>query len=496
MSVNTSLNRLADDAFGPAEARHLLRRAAFGPEPGQADRLAAMGLPAAVDQFVDDERPAEDDLPQPAVDPDLLRPYTQEERRALQAARRAGDQATLDRFTAERQRRLNRDRAMFRGLQEWWLDVMLRTPRPLHENLALLWHSHFATRHRNVRNTYHMFQQNALFRTHAIGSFARLVRGIVRDPAMLRFLNNDRNRRSQPNENLARELMELFTLGEGNYAEHDIREAARALTGYHVEHNDFRFNQRQHDHGPKAILGRRDRFNGDELATHLLRRNACAQFVAFKLYRHFVADVTLDRITPAQASVVRQLGALVRQSDYRIAPVLKALFESQHFYDASVVGQRIKSPVQMLVGTVRMTGCPARQPRLWRIAMDQLGQTLFDPPSVAGWDGGRSWVNTSTLFTRQNLCLYLLTGHSAAGPRNRDHEPFDPTPLVADLPDRSPAAVVNALVNQLVGDHVPAARREPLVRELQRRTDGGGLNAESLTALLVLITTMPEYQLC
>ncbi|MEX0654295.1 MAG: DUF1800 domain-containing protein [Phycisphaeraceae bacterium] len=502
MAVNTSLNPLADDEFGLPQARHLLRRTAFGPEPGRARMLADMGLDAAVDALADYHDLPTDALPMPDADPDLIRPPTPEERRERAVARRQGDQDTLDRFNTERLRRRYQDREMLQQLQQWWLELMIRTPRPLEENLTLLWHDHFATRHRNVRSTYQMLQQNAMLRRAAAGNFADLALGIVRDPAMLRFLNNDRNRSAEPNENLARELMELFTLGVGNYTEQDIQEAARALTGYHVQHNDFHFNVRQHDHGPKQILGRRERFDGDGLTLHLLRQNACAQFVAYKLYRYFVADVDPDRASADQVAVIRDLGTLVRRHEYRLAPVLKTIFKSQHFYDAAVVGRKIKSPAQLLVGTVRMMRTPPREPKALRITMMHLGQELFDPPSVAGWDVGRAWVNTSTLFTRQNLCLYLLTGHPAVAGASNDRQPYDPTPLVAHLPDeqRTPERVVDELVDQLVGDHIPAPRREPLVRELQRRAGSGGagqrVTADALVPVLVLITTMPEYQLC
>ncbi|MFA9479875.1 DUF1800 family protein [Phycisphaerales bacterium AB-hyl4] len=496
MAVNTSFSRLADDDFGPAQARHLLRRAAFGPEPGQSAKLVEIGLDAAVDQLVDYQT-INWRLPNAQVDPDLMRPYTPEEQRRRQQARRAGDQDTLDRLIEERLRRLGQDRAMFHELQQWWLDVMLRTPRPLEENLTLLWHDHFATRHRNVRSTFQMYQQNMLFRQHANRSFADLAFGIVRDPAMLRFLDNNLNRRSNPNENLARELMELFTLGEGNYTEQDIKEAARALTGYHVDHNDFHFNQRAHDGGQKTILGRRTSFDGDTLVRHLLQQNASALFVAYKLYRHFVADVIPDRATPTQVAAIRRLATLVRRNEYRLAPVLKTLFKSQHFYDAAIVGKKIKSPTQLAAGSVRMMNTPHRDAGALRATMEQLGQAYFDPPSVAGWDVGRAWVNTSTLFTRQNLCLYLLTGHPAVPRASRNSRPYDPMPLIAHLPeaDRTPEKVINDLVDQLVGDHIPADRRTSLVRDLERRA-GATVRADALVPALVLITTMPEYQLC
>ncbi|HEX7009129.1 MAG TPA: DUF1800 domain-containing protein, partial [Phycisphaeraceae bacterium] len=419
MSSSSGLDPIDPRQFGTAQAQHLLQRAGFGGTPQQVAQLVQMGLDQAVDHLVNFRDVPEDHLPPPQVDPDVIRPLNEEERQAYRIARTRQDTQAIDKFRRMFQERRRQDYRMYQQLGPWWIDRMIRTPRPLQEKLVLLWHGHFATRYRNVRDAYLMYQQNAFFREHC-DNFARLASGIVRDPAMLRFLDNDRNINRRPNENLARELMELFTLGEGRYSERDIKEAARALTGYHFQDNDFAFHPRLHDHGEKTILGQRSQFDGDELVRLLLRQPACLGFVAYKLYRHFVADVEggPEGLDAAQRDVVKRMAFLLRRHEYRLGPVLRTLFKSRHFYDPSVMGRQIKSPVQLLVGSVRMLGTPTRDMQTLSLTLRMMGQTLFDPPSVAGWDGGRAWINTATLLVRQNVCVYLITGKHPIRPQS------------------------------------------------------------------------------
>ena len=459
--------------------------------------MVRLGLARAVDRLVDYEQVSAHRLPDPPADPDIMHPPTRQQRMALRRARRNDNQAVIDAYRKERLEMRRKDRRMFRDIQRWWLRIMHDTPRPMQEKLVLLWHGHFATRYRGVRDAYLMYQQNALFRAEAAGDFTDLARGIVRDPAMIKFLNNDRNYRGRPNENLARELMELFTLGEGHYTERDIKEAARALTGYHVDDDDFAFRQRAHDPREKRILGRTAEFDGDTLVQHLLRQRSCPYFVAFKLYRHFVADVgdTLDEVPRDRRPVILRLGALVKRNNYRLAPVLKTLLKSRHFYDAHNVGRKVKSPVQLVIGTARTLGAPLRSENNALQAMNLMGQELFNPPSVAGWDTGRAWINTSTLFARQNLCTYMLTGkHPTEGGWTRGEIDFDPLPLIRDLPVKDAHTVVDFFVDLMLGEHIPRQRRAPLVTFMQQRDKG--LTRDSVVALLLLITAMPEYQLC
>ncbi|MFK7788111.1 MAG: DUF1800 family protein, partial [Phycisphaeraceae bacterium] len=244
MPINASLSPIRDADFGPAQTRHLLSRAGYGVTPQGLKQWQAVSLNKAVDQLVDYDAVSLEDLEPADLDPDIIRPLTTEERRAFIKARRDKDLKAQNEFRRMRVAANAEDRRMHAALQRWWVERLAQTPRPTEERLTMLWHGHFATRHRDVRDAFLMQQQNAFFREHANGSFADLASGIVQDPAMIKFLNNDQNKKQRPNENLARELMELFTLGEGHYTEDDIKQGARALTGYHFDDNEFVLNER------------------------------------------------------------------------------------------------------------------------------------------------------------------------------------------------------------------------------------------------------------
>jgi hypothetical protein len=496
MSMNYSLSPIVDNRFDRAAARHLLWRAGYAGTPAELTELQAMGLDRAVAHLVDYRAIDLSALPEIDLDPTILRKRTPEERERYRTARREGDQDTLDEFRRQGQQARAADRKQFAKLRDWWLGRMLRTPRPAEERLVLLWHGHFASSYRAVRDAYLLQQQQALFREHANGSFADLARGIVRDPAMLKYLNNDRNHKNRPNENLARELMELFTLGVGNYSERDIKEGARALTGFGVDDDDFILRDRQHDPEPKTILGRTGNFNGDDFVEILLRHDACARFVALKLYDHFVADVgdVYEDVPRDRRRVIEAIATRLIRHDYQVQPVLEILFKSQHFHDPENVGRKIKDPTQLLVGTVRGLGTPTRQHRALVESMNAMGQSLLEPPTVDGWDGGRSWINTSTLFVRQNLCTYLISGKHPVQRYKRGEINYEPEQLLVGLDDRSPAAVTDHLLDHLVGTQTPEPRRQPLRRFMAERNQG--VTNDSLVALLCLITAMPEYQLC
>ncbi|MEM1354439.1 MAG: DUF1800 domain-containing protein [Planctomycetota bacterium] len=497
MPLNTSLNPLSDRDFGIAQARHLLVRVGLGANPVEVRRVQRLGLTRAVRELVEYQRVEVGDLVEADTDPDIIQTLSAEEVRELTQARRSGDRAAIDQFTRRRVAAQAEDRRAHASLQAWWVGRMIDTPRPAEENLTLLWHGHFASRHRDVRDAYLMQQQNAMFRRYANGSFEDLARGIVRDPAMIKFLNNDRNNRRRPNENLSRELMELFTLGEGHYTEADIKEGARALTGYHVDDNDFAFRRFAHDSGDKTILGRTDDFDGDGFVQLLLRQQACSRFVALKLYRHLVADVSddWDLVPSEHRDVIDRLARQLRGSGYELKPVLTTLLRSRHFYDRQVVGKKIKSPVQVVVGTARTLGTPTRDERGLVRALRAMGQDLFEPPSVAGWPGGRSWINTSTLFLRQNTNVYQITGSATNRAFNKDNMAYDPMHLLQGCSDPGdPGKVVDHLADALLGEHLSPTRREPLQRFMAERTKG--VTADSVVGLLLLITAMPEYQLC
>lgn len=481
------LSPIPDRDFDFWSAAHLLRRAGFGGTPEEIGLLQAAGNEAAVARLVSYEPHPDDDH---RAASDIMRPQTPDERAAIARAREIGDEATIERARRDRQNRQRRDRAQLRGLRRWWFERMVRTPNPLEEKMTLFWHGHYATGYRTIEDSWHMLAQNRLFRAYAVGDARRLAAGILRDPAMVRYLDGQRNVRGNPNENLARELMELFILGEGNgYTERDIKEVARCLTGLDIEDDVVVFHEPRHDTGLKTVLGRRGRFTGDDVLQVLFARPEAAVFLAEKLYRFFVNDAPGPRSRDAKQTI-GGIAKLLRRHDFELAPVLTRLFASRHFHDPANRGAIIKSPTQLLVEAIRSLGTPIRDLDGLLDDADRMGQSLFQPPSVKGWDGGRSWINTATLFVRQNAVVDLLVGK---GP---DAEAYEAERLVAHLAadgDPDPETTVAYLLRFCLG-------REPHPdREAELRTFlagvGDRVDRDRIVAMLAIITALPEYQL-
>lgn len=503
-----------DEAFGPREAGALLRRAGLGAPLEDAHRLAELGVAKAVDTLVNyantpDPSPPRDDQ----FDRSVIRPPDEATRRAFQQARARRDEEAIARLRTAREEMERRDREQMGEIRRWWVERIIATPRPHEEKLTLFWHGHFATSYRKVQNSYHLYLQNQTFRKHGAGSFADLLRAMIRDPAMLAWLDNHTSNLRAPNENLAREILELFTLGPGNYTETDIKEGARALTGYTFEGNDFLFRREWHDPNPKRLFRTNSRYDGDAFVDLILQQQACAPFLAHALYRFFV-----DSETPAQPGdapadtkrVVASLAAMLRSTNYQIRPALTRLFMSRHFYEKAATTTHIKSPVEIVVGTLRTLRTPPRDARLLLDAMARSGQDLFFPPTVAGWAGGRAWINTSTLLTRQNAVVFLLTGlnpRNADRPgaaflaRGRDYDPLAGVPSLAHartarelagaacaamLPIESRAAE-DALAQWCADRLALESPDDPLPQRVDRSV---------LIALLASVGARPEYQLC
>jgi uncharacterized protein (DUF1800 family) len=377
-------------------AAHLLNRAGFGGPPAEIAALAALTPEAAVAQLVDYE-----DIPDNTPPPGWAKPNAEEMRRYQQAYKAAAP---------EEQLRLRRE--MFRTqyqqiveLRGWWLNRMRHGPRPLQEKLVLFWHGHFATSFDKVRNPYFMWRQNEVFRRLATGNWLLLLTAVGKDPAMLLWLDQAKSVRQHPNENFAREVMELFALGEGQYTEHDITEAARALTGWSLDYQtqDFMFRPYVHDAGDKTIFGQTGNFNGDDFMELIIAHPQSARFITGKLWEFFAGDPPSSKLNDALADVFRGAGN-------NFKPLLHTLFRSEEFYDAAVVRNQVKSPVQWLVGTARLLECELPPPVVSASLTRSLGQDLFAPPNVKGWDGGMSWITTNTLLARYNDAATLLTG--------------------------------------------------------------------------------------
>lgn len=505
-TMTGSMAPIAPKNFGYEQARHLLWRAGFGGTPAQIQTLASWGPTKAVEYVIDPANAPSDTPRADLFDRNILREPTPEERKAQQAARQKQDEDALAKIRVEQQRRQGQDRQQIGEVQRWWLKRMIETPRPLEERMVLFWHGHFATSYRNIENSYHMYLQNQMFRRYATGNFGDLLSGIIRDPAMLKYLNNDTSRKGKANENLAREIMELFSLGIGGYSENDIKEGARALTGYTFKDDEFVFQKNNHDGGVKTILGRTGAFDGDAFVKIILEQPGVSRFITRKLYSYFCAELPpLERakyedLPGPQQQALRDLSSAFTSSRYEIKPVLKRLFLSQHFYDPKNMNEQIKGPTQLVVGAVRSLDTPVRDLSILNDALDLMGQNLLFPPSVKGWDGGRSWINTSTMFVRQNIMAFLLTGKKPRGyDANADEMKFDPMPLLSEMAkaspgsEKDPGAVADYLLRLTIGS-APAQSKEAL-ESLASKT-GGSVTRELVIGYLLLITAMPEYQLC
>lgn len=295
-----------------------------------------------------------------------------------------------------------------------WLNEMVDSDAQLREKMSLFWHGHFASRNLNI-----FYQQLLLdsIRKNALGNFGELLGEVSKSAAMLNFLNNNQNKKDHPNENFAREVMELFTLGRGNYSEQDVKEAARAFTGWGANlQGDFVFRKFQHDQGKKTLLGKTGNFDGDDVLTILLEQKQTAGFITRKIYRYFVND-KLDEEKAAW------LADRFYQSNYDIAELMEDIFTGNWFYDAQHIGVRIKSPVELITGIRRMLPMKIENEEVQLLLQRVLGQLLFYPPNVAGWPGGTSWIDSSTLMFRLRLPQFISqSGEFQTKPKEDDDQ--------------------------------------------------------------------------
>jgi hypothetical protein len=382
------LDPLTAAEWTPSAAGHLLRRAGFGGTPEEVRALHAMGLDGAVDALLGWEEERDE-----AVEGPGITVTTQPGRDMMMGA---GSQEARQEMQREHRQK---DAMQLMRVREWWVQSMIRTRWPLRERMVLFWHGHFTSGYRDVRNSYHMYVQNTLFRRHAAGSFRALLHEVSKDPAMLEYLDNNRNRKEHPNENYAREVMELFTLGTGNYTEEDIKELARGLTGWTFEGNRFEFAERSHDGGKKTFLGRTGRLDGDEMLDIILEQPAASRYLAGRLWAFFAGG-------EAPPEVVEGLAKTLRDCDWALAPALRQLFRSRAYY--ATAGKRIKSPVELVVGLYRSTDLDSKGAFGLSFSAEALGQALMDPPNVKGWPGGRDWITTSLLFARYNVASAII----------------------------------------------------------------------------------------
>ena len=443
-------------------AAHLLNRAAFGGSPDEIKALHAKGLGEAVKSLL--QSGEEDLFPAPDIKPmKKMRglkdaSMTPEERFALQKAinTRAREDAQEARM--------------------WWIHRMAETPFPAREKCVLFWHGHWATRLQKGKDPFLILQQNQTLRACAFGPFDRFAKEMSKDPAMIRYLDLHSNKAGNPNENFARELMELFTLGEGHYTEGDIQESARAFTGYRInpETGAFSFSRKNHDSGTKNILGSTGPFDGDQTIDLIVSQPRCAEFISAKIWNFHAGEAP----SPAWNQV---LASEYRKSGLRTVDLLEKIFSCREFYSAKYRRRQIKGPVQWLVQTCKILERPMPDPKVINSTLQQLGQVPFAPPNVKGWDGGRAWISSSTLLLRYNIAGVLVRGGDSSAP---DIEKIVP----AGIPPEEACELLAARLFQA-----------PMTPALHARTieflKGSNGSPAARRDLLHLLLSTPEFQL-
>lgn len=494
--------------WGEREARHLLNRAGFGVPLERIPAIVAAGREASVDALVFDDGRAETH-----PEPDFLTPSAD----MLEMVRMVRQVEDRDERRAMVRNRLRDQRLEVGRLQAWWLDRMAATTRPLREKMALFWHGHFATSAREVRQPTYNYQLNTVFRQHGMGGFKDLVFAVGKSPAMLNYLNNKQNRKGQPNENWARELMELFTMGIGSYTEEDIREAARAFTGYTEREGEFTFVARQHDDGIKTFLGRTGPFDGRDIIDIIFEQPETARFVPRKIWEYLV-------YTDPDEDLVEELAGVFRDNNFGLRPLLRTILLSREFYSERAIGNQVKSPVQYWVMLRDQLGLEDVPARMVTMALRGLGQDLFYPPNVKGWPGGRAWITSNSLLLRYNIPAYVLLGErpSAGRALELDETPGgavserlerlrerrrrdrirDTSALYASMGGKSAPEVVRELAGRFLGRELEDAQVGAIAAVLageegdRWRLSVSSLGRERSAATLHLLLSLAEYQLC
>ena len=428
-------------------AGHLYRRAAFGANLTDLRAAVQRGLPATLELLLNGQ------------------PGKEEREQFLE---------TLG------ERMMHDDQGV--TLRSWWVYVFLHTTHPLREKLTLFWHNHFATSLAKVQREDLMYAQNKLCRKHALGSFRPLLLGMSSDPAMLVWLDSNSNVKEKPNENFARELMELFSLGVGNYSERDIREGARAFTGWATNGPEFTFEAELHDGGKKTVLGQTGNWNGNDIVRICLEQAAAARFLVRKLYRALVSESA----TPSDA-LLEPLVQAYRKSDFDTGLLVRTILSSRHFFSEHAYRQRIKCPVELVMGAVREAVSGSIAPPALDAWLVQMGQQLFAPPNVKGWVGGKSWLNSATLLARDNFAFDLTSG--------KLRETSSVNRILEAEKSKGPEDMVRILSDAFFqGKLRPEAKARALAfaKEGPQTRNELGVRARSVAHALLSI---PEYQL-
>lgn len=504
------LSQLPASKWNYATAEHLLNRAGFGGTPEDVQKLAAMSLADAVAYFVDYDKTPDNAPPAPdwaKPDPERVQKYQEIQRMAREEKESAQTEDQKREAAEKRQemvRQLQRDQ--LRDLQEMrydWLKRMASGSRPLQEKLTLFWHGHFATSAVKVKDAYFMWLQIDTFRRKGSGNWLDLLEATATDPAMLIWLDQAQSRKQHPNENFARESMELFALGEGHYTEKDVTEAARAMTGWSLDrpNEEYIYRPRVHDEGIKTVLGKTGNLNGRDVLELIVAQPQAARFITGKLWKFFASENPNPQLVDAMADAFRANGN-------NFAPFLRTLFSSEEFYSDTVMHSQIKSPVQWLISTVRTLQRDLPPPIVATQMIKTLGQDLLVPPNVKGWDGGLSWITTNTLLARYNQAAILVMGQGKLGADGGNRPglqriaeranrlanqmtPADVSKIVGEDERGDHNAVIAKLEKRFLTLALSDKHRQVLRDYLEPRTD---LTDQDIRHAIRLLMSTPEYQ--
>jgi uncharacterized protein (DUF1800 family) len=466
---------------------HFYRRAGFGGSVAEIEQAVKEGFPATLERLLNGS------------------PQAQQRLDLLEWVAESFDQAEA-----------------LSSMQCWWIYLMLHGGHPLREKMTLFWHNHFATSIAKVHRASLMHRQNQLVRKHALGRFGPFLHEMSRDVAMLIWLDSNENVKAHPNENFAREVMELFSLGVGNYKEKDIQEAARAFTGWHTDSTQdaFEFTKDAHDYEEKTVLGQRGKWDGDDVLTILLKQPATANFLVGKLYRDFVSE------TPPPKGLLDPLREQFRKSDYDTTSLMKTLLGSRLFFSEHAFLKRVKNPVEFVLGAIHSAWPGSAAPSALIEPLQRMGQNLFAPPNVKGWVGGKTWLNNATLLARNNFAEDVAMGRGFTravsypnfakeveavateldkSPKGTGKEQAElpPPPIDFDLVKRfdlkkasDAALLINRLGELFLPGYLPERAKSKLQAYLSDGKPTGAKLDTRIREAAHAVMCMPEYQLC
>ena len=394
------------DVLGYDNARHLLIRTEFSPQYERIIKFSKLSREDAVDKLL---RETYSTTPISLPDWYYQKDTIKKDLHDLRKQSRKNNDNKLRKKVKQLQKEYSK------SMRVWWYTLMLQTPSPFTEKMTLFWHNHFATSGQKVKRPDYIIEQNVLLRKYALESFREMLHSIAKDPAMLIYLDNRLNRKESPNENFAREIMELFTLGEGHYSEQDIQEAARAFTGWGLNRktSSFHVYPQRHDNGIKNVLGHQGRFDGKDIIEILLKKPQTAIFISEKLWKEFVSP-------DPDPEEIKRLATIFRTTNYNIKKLMKAILTSDHFYRSENKMILIKSPIELVVGTLRQFNIQLSNLEVPLKITANLGQDIFHPPNVKGWPGGEYWINSHTLQLRKHFLEYIfLAQNQSQSKRNQ-----------------------------------------------------------------------------